>query len=129
LLTSQAEIGSKNHEVVPTSLIAEISGIRGGNVNKCLGSLAKRGLVARVQNIRCERAWERGDVADDADDGYRLTYGGLDYLALRTFSRRKPASVGSVGKKIGVGKESDIYIVKDDTGEQRILKLQRWVQP
>jgi RIO-like serine/threonine protein kinase len=31
-----------------------------------------------------------------------------------------------VGKKIGVGKESDIYIVKDDTGEQRILKLQRW---
>jgi hypothetical protein len=55
LLTPQAEIGSKNHEVVPTSLIAEISGIRGGNVNKCLGSLAKRGLVARVQNIRCER--------------------------------------------------------------------------
>lgn len=56
LLTPQAEIGSKNHEVVPTSLIAEISGIRGGNVNKCLGSLAKRGLVARVQNIRCERS-------------------------------------------------------------------------
>lgn len=47
------EIGSKNHEVVPTSLIAEISAVRGGNVNKALGALAKRDLVARVQNAKC----------------------------------------------------------------------------
>lgn len=59
------------------------------------------------------------------DDGYRLTYGGLDYLALRTFSRRKPASVSSVGKKIGVGKESDIYLVKDDVQDSRVLKMHR----
>lgn len=59
------------------------------------------------------------------DDGYRLTYGGLDYLALRTFSQRKPPSVASVGKKVGVGKESDIYIVKGENGEGRILKLHR----
>ena len=52
-LISQVEIGSKNHEVVPTTLIAEISAIRGGNVNKALGALAKRDLVARVQNARC----------------------------------------------------------------------------
>lgn len=38
------------------------------------------------------------------DDGYRLTYGGYDYLAMRTFSRRD--SMTSVGSKIGVGKES-----------------------
>lgn len=59
------------------------------------------------------------------DDGYRLTYGGLDYLALRTFSRRKPPSVASVGKKIGVGKESDIYVVKDEERDSRVLKLHR----
>ena len=49
-------MGSKNHEVVPTQLIAEISAIRGGSVNKCLGGLAKRNLVARVQNAKCELA-------------------------------------------------------------------------
>lgn len=44
------------------------------------------------------------------DDGYRLTYGGYDYLALKTFSKR--GSVYSVGNQIGVGKESGkaIYI-------------------
>lgn len=38
------------------------------------------------------------------DDGYRLTYGGYDYLALKTLSKRD--SVLSVGNQIGVGKES-----------------------
>ncbi|WVQ70804.1 hypothetical protein IAR50_000326 [Cryptococcus sp. DSM 104548] len=105
------EMGSKNHEVVPSKLIAELSQIRGGNVKKSLGELAKRNLVARVQNVHY--------------DGYRLTYGGLDYLSLRTFSRRKLPSVHSVGNKIGVGKESDIYVVASEEGEKRVLKLHR----
>ncbi|KAJ3403105.1 hypothetical protein HDU80_004454, partial [Chytriomyces hyalinus] len=57
------------------------------------------------------------------DDGYRLTYGGYDYLALKTMSRR--GSVTSVGNQIGVGKESDIYIVANDEQEQRVLKIHR----
>jgi hypothetical protein len=44
------------------------------------------------------------------DDGYRLTYGGLDFLALKAFSKR--STVISVGQQVGVGKEGDIYIVK-----------------
>ena len=48
----QVEMGSKNHEVVPTVLIVQISGLRNGGVNKSLGSLAKRNLVSRVQNSR-----------------------------------------------------------------------------
>lgn len=44
------------------------------------------------------------------DDGYRLTYGGLDFLALKALSKR--STVTSVGQQIGVGKEGDIYIVK-----------------
>lgn len=55
----QVEIGSKNHEVVPTQLIAEISAVRGGNVNKALGALAKRDLVARVQNAKCKSSRRR----------------------------------------------------------------------
>lgn len=44
-----------------------------------------------------------------ADDGYRLTYGGYDYLAMRAMSKRD--SVYSVGNQIGVGKESGMLIL------------------
>ncbi|SJL05712.1 related to Serine/threonine-protein kinase rio2 [Armillaria ostoyae] len=103
------EMGSKNHEVVPTNLIAQISGLRGGGVNKLIGSLAKRNLVAKVQNSKY--------------DGYRLTYGGYDYLAMRAMSKRD--SMYSVGNQIGVGKESDIYIVADSEGKEMLDRLGR----
>ncbi|OXC58713.1 RIO kinase 2 [Cryptococcus neoformans MW-RSA852] len=118
------EMGSKNHEVVPSQLVAELSQIRGGNVKKALGDLAKRNLVARVQNVKLLIP---RFIGCGTDDGFRLTYGGLDYLALRTFSRRKPPSVHSVGTRIGVGKESDIYVVADERGEKRVLKMHRSV--
>ncbi|KAA1468230.1 RIO1-domain-containing protein [Dentipellis sp. KUC8613] len=103
------EMGSKNHEVVPTVLIAQISGLRSGGVNKLIGSLAKRNLVAKVQNSKY--------------DGYRLTYGGYDFLAMRALSKRD--SMYSVGNQIGVGKESDVYIVADLEGNEMVLKLHR----
>ncbi|KAI9019171.1 RIO1 family-domain-containing protein [Phycomyces nitens] len=103
------EMGSKNHEVVPTSLIAQIAQLRTGGSHKIVGDLAKTKLIARVQN--------------SSYDGYRLTYGGYDYLALKTFAKR--GTVYSVGNQIGVGKESDIYLVADEEDNQRVLKLQR----
>ncbi|KAF7347774.1 Tudor domain-containing protein [Mycena venus] len=103
------EMGSKNHEVVPTVLIAQISGLRNGGVNKLIGSLAKRNLVSKVQNAKY--------------DGYRLTYGGYDFLAMRAMSKRD--TMHSVGNQIGVGKESDIYIVADAEGKELVLKLHR----
>ncbi|PWY97104.1 hypothetical protein BCV70DRAFT_203156 [Testicularia cyperi] len=103
------EMGSKNHEVVPSSLAAQISGLHHSGINKLLGSLAKRNLIARVQNT--------------AYDGYRLTYGGYDFLALRAFSQRD--SVAAVGRRIGVGKESDIMLVSSPDQQQRVLKIHR----
>jgi RIO kinase 2 len=106
----QVEMGSKNHEVVPNSLTAQISGLRGGGVNKVLGSLAKRGLISKVQNSKCAsipHSCNCSSIEPSKDDGYRLTYGGYDYLALRTFSKR--GSVYSVGNQIGVGKESGSF--------------------
>ncbi|KAI8143595.1 RIO1 family-domain-containing protein [Fennellomyces sp. T-0311] len=103
------EMGSKNHEVVPMALIANIAQLRHGGSHKLVGDLAKNKLIARVQNAKY--------------DGYRLTYGGYDYLALKTFAKR--GSVYSVGNQIGVGKESDIYIVADEEDTQMVLKLQR----
>ena len=82
-------MGSRNHEIVPTSLIAHIADVRYG-IQKLVANLAKQNLIAKVQNAKY--------------DGYRLTYGGYDYLALKTLSKR--GSVYSVGNQIGVGKES-----------------------
>lgn len=58
-----------------------------------------------------------------ADDGYRLAYGGLDYLALNAHQKAKV--IYSVGNQIGVGKESDIIVVAHSSGSQRIMKIHR----
>ncbi|EME78263.1 uncharacterized protein MYCFIDRAFT_118613, partial [Pseudocercospora fijiensis CIRAD86] len=105
------EQGSKNHEVVPVPLIEKIAGLRsgGGGIQRNISSLAKVGLIAKVKNARY--------------DGYRLTYGGLDYLALN--AHRKANIIFSLGNQIGVGKESDIYITASPDGRQQVLKLHR----
>ncbi|KIH90126.1 RIO kinase 2 [Sporothrix brasiliensis 5110] len=105
------EMGSKNHEIVPTSMIDKIARLRGGSsgVHKSISTLAKAGLIGRIKEAKY--------------DGYRLTYGGLDYLAMHTHSQRDV--VYSVGHRVGVGKESDIVMVADKTGQQRILKIHR----
>jgi RIO kinase 2 len=104
-------MGSRNHEIVPTPLLERISRVRGGasSVHRSISNLAKVGLIARVKEAKY--------------DGYRLTYGGLDYLALHTYASRK--EIYSVGSRIGVGKESDIMIVADSTGTQKVLKIHR----
>lgn len=101
-------MGSRNHEVVPTSLIASISG-PGIGVHRCISNLAKINLIAKVKNAKY--------------DGYRLTYGGLDYLALHTHTKSK--TVFSVGNQIGVGKESDIFVCANEQGRQLVLKIHR----
>jgi RIO kinase 2 len=106
------ELGSKNHEVVPTTLIASIAKLRGGSggpVARCISNLAKNKLIAKMKNMTY--------------DGYRLTGQGADYLALKAFANR--TSVYSVGNQIGVGKEADVYVVADEQGKQMILKLHR----
>jgi len=102
------ETGSRNHEVVPTPLIISLSGLS-SSTHRSISSLAKVNLIARLKNAKY--------------DGYRLTYGGLDYLALNTYRKRK--DVYSVGNQIGVGKESDIFVVADENGTQRVLKIHR----
>lgn len=106
---SSVESGSRNHEIVPTSLIVSIAKSAPGDVQRSISLLAKAGLIAKVQGAKY--------------DGYRLTYGGLDYLALHGLE--KSNTVYSVGNQIGVGKESDIFVVSDEKGEQRVLKIHR----
>ncbi|NWR64456.1 RIOK2 kinase, partial [Bucorvus abyssinicus] len=103
------EMGMKNHEIVPASLIATIASLKHGGCNKILRELVKHKLLA----------YERTKTVQ----GYRLTNAGYDYLALKTLSSRQV--INSVGNQMGVGKESDIYIVANEEEQQFALKLHR----
>lgn len=78
-------------------------------MHRNISTLAKDGLIAKVKNAKY--------------DGYRLTYGGLDYLAMNT--HRKSDAIYSLGNQIGVGKESDIYVCASQSDRQLVLKLHR----
>lgn len=103
------EMGMKNHELVPTSLVASIADLKHGGSHKILRELTKHKLVCYEKSGRVE--------------GYRLTFSGYDYLALKALTTR--GSVQSVGNQIGVGKESDIFIIADEEENQHALKLHR----
>ncbi|XP_025944493.1 serine/threonine-protein kinase RIO2 isoform X2 [Apteryx rowi] len=103
------EMGMKNHEIVPASLIASIASLKHGGCNKILRELAKHKLLA----------YERTKTVQ----GYRLTNAGYDYLTLKTLSSRQV--INSVGNQMGVGKESDIYIVANEEEQEFALKLHR----
>ncbi|XP_003738175.1 serine/threonine-protein kinase RIO2 [Galendromus occidentalis] len=103
------EMGMKNHELVPASLVAVIARLKHGGCHKHLQELCKQKLLS----------YERGRKYD----GYRLTNLGYDYLALKTLSSQD--IVNSVGNKIGVGKESDIYLAADEEGKEMVLKIHR----
>ena len=106
------EMGMKNHELVPASLIASIASLRGGGVHKILKELSKHRLVS----------YERGNRYD----GYRLTNAGYDYLAIKTLTSR--GVIDSFGNQIGTGKESNIYVVgagEAAGGGDACLKLHR----
>lgn len=106
---SALEVGSRNHEVVPTTLIANIAKFRPGLVQKIMSDLCRQRLCNRENNHSYE--------------GYKLGYGGYDYLALRTFAARE--TLTSVGHQIGMGKESDIFLGSDEHGATLVLKIQR----
>jgi len=103
------EMGMKNHELVPATLAASIANLHHGGVHKILKELCKHRLLS----------YERGKHYD----GYRLTNTGYDYLALKTLTSRQVVS--SFGNQIGVGKESNIYVVADSDDKPICLKLHR----
>lgn len=103
------EMGMKNHELVPGPMAASIANLQHGGVHKLLRELCKHKLLS----------YERGKRYD----GYRLTNSGYDYLALHSLTKRNV--IASFGNQIGVGKESNIYIIADPEGQEICLKLHR----
>jgi len=104
------EMGMKNHEYVPNVLIESLSGLKRTQAYKILQFLLKHKCVMHTsQNY----------------DGYALTNMGYDYLVLQVFMKRN--HVKKVGLKIGMGKESDIYVCSTNDPERPtvIIKFAR----
>ncbi|ELP94751.1 serine/threonine protein kinase RIO2, putative [Entamoeba invadens IP1] len=102
------EMGMRNHELVPLELIVQLSKMTSSLVSRCMKDLHKNSLV-----------WH----TITPYNGYRLTYLGYDYLALRALSQRD--IITAIGQKIGVGKEADIYTATNQKGEEVVLKFHR----
>eukprot|EP00210_Caulerpa_lentillifera_P002042 g1957.t1 len=102
------ELGMRNHELVPVPLIISISKQRSSVASRSIKELLKHKLLHHE---------------DVHYDGYRLTTSGYDFLALHTLVSRD--QIQSFGRRIGTGKESDIYQVVNESGEIMVLKLHR----
>lgn len=102
------EMGMKNHEYVPVPLIESLAALKRGNAFKVISFLLKHKLIMHFNKQY---------------DGYALTYMGYDYLAIKAFMKRN--HIKSIGIKIGVGKESDIYLAEQPEGQIVVIKLAR----
>ncbi|KAK7281392.1 hypothetical protein RIF29_09348 [Crotalaria pallida] len=102
------ELGMRNHEIVPTELIDRIARLKHGGTYKVLRNLLKHKLLHHDSSKY---------------DGFRLTYLGYDFLAIKTMVNK--GVFVSVGRQIGVGKESDIFEVAREDGTVLAMKLHR----
>ena len=89
------ELGMKSNELVPMGMVASLANLKRSGAHKLIKDLSQKRLIA----------WEKAKAGKIY--GYRLTWAGYDYLAFRALNSK--GVVASVGKQIGVGKESDIY--------------------
>uniref|UniRef100_A0A2N9ILJ9 Serine/threonine-protein kinase RIO2 n=1 Tax=Fagus sylvatica TaxID=28930 RepID=A0A2N9ILJ9_FAGSY len=102
------EMGMRNHEIVPAELIDHIARLKHGGTYKVLKNLLRHKLLHHDSSKY---------------DGFRLTYLGYDFLAIKTLVNR--GVFVSVGRQIGVGKESDIFEVATEDGTVLAMKLHR----
>lgn len=103
------EMGMKNHDWVPAALIAQIAHLHHGGLITILKELCKRRLISYENTKQYV--------------GYSLTNTGYDYLALKALAARD--WINCFGNQIGVGKESNIYVVSKDNEIFYCLKLHR----
>ena len=102
------ELGMRNHQLVPTPLIPRIATLPAALTLRLIRSLHKHKLVYHEAKLY---------------DGYRLTYLGYDFLSLHALVLR--GQLTSLGHRIGVGKEADVYACEGRDGTKCVLKLHR----
>ncbi|ELU43107.1 RIO1 domain-containing protein [Rhizoctonia solani AG-1 IA] len=127
------EMGSKNHEVVPSSLVAQISGLRNGGINKLLGQLAQRNLIARVQNTKCTSKEPLDPITTHVHAFRRWISANLWRVRLSCLAGVLQKGYHSCGGQSDWSRQGkaptksrlDIYVASDTDGEQMVLKIHR----
>ncbi|MCS7128854.1 MAG: RIO1 family regulatory kinase/ATPase [Desulfurococcaceae archaeon] len=105
---SAIEKGMANHEYVPLEYVERLVDAPVTKVERSLEKLRSLKLIKR---------WS------ESYRGFRLTYLGLDMLALRTLV--KEGVLEAIGDKLGVGKESELYRARAPGGLLVIAKFLR----
>jgi len=103
------ERGMRKHEFVPQTYIVTLSGFPIDEVNYRLGRLTKWKLIKQKPSPYL---------------GYRLNFHGYDCLALNAFV--KADIIVSIGRKLGVGKEADVFECLTPNKEKVALKFFRF---
>ncbi len=94
-----------SYESVPLGRIEHLTDLHPDQVRFRLGKLNKLGFV------------RKGQI------GYLLLTAGLDVLALNSLV--KDGLISGMGKNVGMGKESDVFEVINDSGENSVIKFYR----
>ncbi len=102
------ELGMRYHEYVPIENSVRTSRLRPDEVLFRLDRLHKMNLIYRAKMART---------------GYILNSSGYDCLALKAVLEGN--HVASIGEKLGVGKESDVYAALSPEGVQIAIKFHR----
>ncbi len=102
------ERGMAFHEIVPVERIIKLSGLNTEEVLKRLSKLHKLELIWRSTRPYI---------------GYVLRITGYDCLALNALS--KAGIIEAIGRKLGVGKEADVYDALSPAGSRLAVKFHR----
>jgi RIO kinase 2 len=111
-ILTAVEVGMRTAEYVSVDTIIEFSKLTPDQVINRLGGLHYKDLIFR---------WKGQFV------GYQLTHHGYDVLAFRALSERD--TIIAIGRELGKGKESDVFLAFDEEQQKLAAKIHRVGRP
>ncbi|MCG3254023.1 MAG: serine/threonine protein phosphatase [Candidatus Heimdallarchaeota archaeon] len=111
-LLTAVEVGMRTAEYVSVDSMVEFSKLTPDQVNRRLDNLHYKNLLFR---------W-KGQFT-----GYQLTHHGYDVLAFRALSERD--TIIAIGRELGKGKESDVFLAFDEEQKTLVAKIHRVGRP
>ncbi|MCK5045803.1 MAG: serine/threonine protein phosphatase [Candidatus Heimdallarchaeota archaeon] len=111
-LLTAVEVGMRTAEYVSVDSMVEFSKLTPDQVIKRLDNLHYKDLLFR---------W-KGQFT-----GYQLTHHGYDVLAFRALSERD--TIIAIGRELGKGKESDVFLAYDEEQTTLVAKIHRVGRP
>lgn len=111
-LLTAVEVGMRTAEYVSVDSMVEFSKLSPDQVIKRLDNLHYKDLLRR---------WKGQFV------GYQLTHHGYDVLAFRALSERD--TIVAIGRELGKGKESDVFLAYDEEQKALVAKIHRVGRP